>query len=254
MADVVGIVGTTEANGFWIVTVISATQFDLTQNAESDTGAASVFVNAYVSGGSMQLASASVRVLPNAEWVTITGNNLGGASSGLRQTDFGVHSAANNVIAFANNVQRVNRAPYQSINNNRTNASRYNLGLAVEAGKFDPYQVDGVLSFTESGTVTAGAKNFTNQLFVTGCKIRIVRITRNLSSVAGNSLNISLQVDGVTVGIYGQDGSTLQDGLLSIPLIIDGTETAKRVLLSIGTIVGTPTDLVFEAQYQIITG
>jgi hypothetical protein len=253
MADVVGIVGTIEANGIWIVTVISATQFDLTQNAESDTGAASAFVNAYVSGGSMQLASASVRVLPNAEWVTITGNNLGGASSGLRQTDFGVHSAANNVIAFANNVQRVNRAPYQSINNNRTNASRYNLGLAVESGKFDPYQVDGVLSFTQSGTVTAGAKNFTNQLFVTGCKIRIVRITRNLSSVAGNIVSADLLVDGVTVATYSQNGPVLQDTLLGIPLIIDGTETAKRVSLNLST-AGTPTNFVFEAQYQIITG
>ena len=114
--------------------------------------------------------------------------------------------------------------------------------------------MDGVLSFTQSGTVTAGSKNFANQLFVTGCKIRIVRITRNLSSAVGNSLNASLQVDGVTVGIYAQNGNTLQDGLLGIPLIIDGTETAKRVSLSIATIVGTPTDLVFEAQYQIITG
>lgn len=254
MVDIFNIVGTTEALGIWIVTVISSTQFDLTRNAESDTGAASAFVNAYVSGGTMQLGTASVRILPNAEWVTITGNNLGGASSGLRTTEFGVHSAANNVIAFGNNVQRVARAPYQSIDNNRTNAARYNLGLAVDVGKFDPYQVDGVLSFTQSGTVTSGSKNFTSQLFITGCKIRIVRITRNLSSVIGNSLTASLQVDSVTVGVFAQNGNTLQDAFLSVPLIIDGTETAKRVSLSIGAIVGTPTDLVFDAQYQIITG
>lgn len=254
MVDVSGIVGTTEANGIWIVTVISPTQFDLAQNAESDTGAASAFVNAYVSGGIVQLATASIRVLPTAEWVTISGNNLGGGSSGQRQTEYGIHAAGSNIISHANNIQRVNRAPYQSINNQRTNAARYNLGLATDSGKFDPYQVDGVLCFTQSGTVTAGSKNFTNQLFVTGCKIRIVRITRNLSSAVGNSLNASLQVDGVTVAIYAQNGNTLQDVLLSVPLIIDGTEAAKRVSLSIATIVGTPTDLVFEAQYQIITG
>jgi len=253
MVDVFGIVGTTEANGIWIVTVISSTQFDLTQNAESDTGEASAFVNVYVSGGTMQLATASVRVLPNAEWVTITGNNLGGGSSGQRQTEFGIHSAADNVVAFGNKVQSVNRAPYQSIKNHRTNASRYNLGFATDTGKFDPYQVDGVLSFTQSGTVTAGSANFTSQLFVTGCKIRIVRVTRNLSSASGNPVTINLQVDGVTVATYSQNGNTLQDTVLAVPIIIDGTETAKRITLSLSTS-GTPTDLVFDAQYQIITG
>lgn len=253
MVDVIGIVGTTEANGIWIVTVISTTQFDLTQNAESDTGATSAFVNAYASGGTVQLATASVRALPTAEWVTISGNNLGGGSSGQRQTEFGIHSAGSNIISHANNIQRVNRAPYQSINNQRTNASRYNLGLATDAGMFDPYQVDGVLSFTQSGTVTAGSKNFTNQLFVTGCKIRIVRVTRNLSSGTGNPVTINLQVDGITVANYSQNGSTLQDTVLTVPIIIDGTVTAKRVSLNLSTS-GTPTDLVFEAQYQIITG
>jgi hypothetical protein len=227
----------------------------LTQNAESDTGEASAFVNAYVSGGSMQLASASIRVLPNAEWVTITGNNLGGASSGLRETDFGVHSAANNVIAFGNNVQRVNRAPYQSINNNRTNASRYNLGLAVEAGKFDPYQVDGVLSFTQAGAVSVGTKNFNTQRFIAGCKIRIVRITRNLSSAPGNSVTARFLVNGVLQGgNLTQDGNTVTDDLLGTPVVVDGTVAPQLVQLSVTAATGTPTDFIFEAQYQIITG
>lgn len=253
LVDISGVNGTTEANGIWVVTVVSPTQFDLTQNAESDTGAASVFTNTYVSGGLVQLATASVRVLPNAEWVTISGNNLGGASGGQRQTEYGVHSAGNNVIAHSNNVQRVNRAPYQSINNTRTNASRYNFGVATDTGMFDPYQVDGVLTFTQPGAVTAGAKNFSNQLFVTGCKIRIVRVTRDLSSATGNPVTIDLQVDGVTVATYSQNGTVLQDTVLTAPVIIDGTETAKRVSLNL-SVSGTPTDLVFEAQYQIITG
>jgi hypothetical protein len=50
--QIVGIttmVGTTEANGNWMITVIDGTHFDLTKNF--NTGAPSAFVNAYVSGG-----------------------------------------------------------------------------------------------------------------------------------------------------------------------------------------------------------
>jgi hypothetical protein len=52
------VTGTTEANGTWKITVIDATHFDL---AESDLGVASVFSNAYVSGG---LVAGSLDDLP----------------------------------------------------------------------------------------------------------------------------------------------------------------------------------------------
>jgi hypothetical protein len=49
MRQVSGVLGTTEANGAWLVHVVDATHIDLTQGVPS--GSPSVFTHAYVSGG-----------------------------------------------------------------------------------------------------------------------------------------------------------------------------------------------------------
>lgn len=251
MVEIASVTGTTEANGIWIVTVIDSTNFDLSIDANSDIGAASVFTNAYVSGGTAVGASASIRVLPTAEWVTIAGNNVGGGSGGLRTTEYGIHSAGSNVIAVSNSAQSVRKAVFQSINNTRLSYGNKNVGVTSISGAPDPYAIDGVLSFTQLGAVTAGAKNFANQSFVTGQKLRIVRITRNLSSAVGNIATATFLVNGVSVGSFSQNGSTATDTLLSTPLIIDGTTTLQSISLSIA-ISGAPADYAFDAQYQII--
>jgi hypothetical protein len=251
MVEISGVTGTTEANGIWIVTVINSTTLDLSIDANSDTGAASVFTNAYVSGGTAQEATSSIRILPSAEWVVAVGNSIGGGSGGVRQTEYGIHSAADNVLAFANSAQSVRRAVYHSIANSRTAYGSRNVGVNSISGIPDPYAADGTLSFALAGAVSAGVRSFGNRMYVTGQKIRIVRVTRNLSSVAGNIVTASLQVDGVTVNNLTQNGNTVTDTLLTVPIVIDGTTTAKRVTLSLAT-TGSPTDYVYDAQYQII--
>ncbi len=250
---IAGVTGTTEANGHWIITKVSSTQFDLTTNAESDTGAASVFANAYVSGGTAVLASASIRILPTASYVTICGNNLGGASSGLRTTEYGVHNAGTYTTVTNNTVQSVVRSPYQSIVNTRTAGARYNLGVTSDANTFDPYQVDGALTYSNTGTVIAGTYNFGSALYVTGAKIRVVRVTRVLSSGAGNSVTARILVDGANVGSTTQDGTTVTDTVLATPIVIDGTGTPQRVQIQLLSLTGTPTDFAYQAQFQIIT-
>lgn len=251
MVEISNVTGTTEANGIWVVNVINSTTFDLSVNANSDTGEPSSFANAYISGGSVQLATASIRILPTASWVTITGNNLGGGSSGIAQTEYGIHTAGTNVIAYANSSQSVRKAVFQSINNNRRSYGSKNVGLTSISGVPDPYAIDGVLSLSISGAVSSGTYNFSGQAFLAGQKIRIVRITRNLSSAAGNSITAAIKVNGVTVSSTSQDGSTMTDTQLSSPVIIDGTESAKRLEVTITTS-GSPQNLSFDAQYQIL--
>lgn len=252
MVEVKSVTGTVEANGIWIVTVINNLTFDLSINADSDTGDASTFVNSYITGGTVLLATASIRILPSASWVTITGNNIGGASSGLREVEYGIHNAGLNVIAYANNSQSVRKAVFQSIRNNRTSYGSKNVGLTSISGIPDPYAIDGVLSLTIQGSVSAGTYNFIGQNFVAGQKIRIVRITRNLSSSSGNIVEARIKADNEYVsGGYSQNGSTTTDDILLAPIIIDGMTTAKRITLELQT-TGSPQNLVFDAQYQII--
>lgn len=251
MVEIKSVTGTTEANGIWIVTVVDSTTFDLSVNADSDTGAASAFASAYVSGGTAELASASIRVLPSASWVNIVGNSIGGGSSGLRQTEYGIHTAGDHVMAFGNSAQSVRKAVFQSINNTRISYGSRNVGVTSISGEPDPYATDGVLSLSISGAVTAGTRSFFGQNFVAGQKIRITRVTRNLSSASGNIVSAAIQVDGVTVSTTSQNGSTATDTVLSSPIVIDGRTTAKRVTVVLST-TGSPTDLAFDAQYQII--
>jgi hypothetical protein len=252
MVEIQSVTGTTEANGIWVVTVINSTTFDLSINANSDTGAASAFVNAYVSGGTAEIASASIRILPTASWVNIVGNSLGGGSSGTRQTEYGIHSAGSNVIAFANSAQSVRQAVFQSISNTRLSYGSRNVGVTSISGVPDPYATDGVLSLSISGAVSAGTYSFFGQNFVAGQKIKIIRITRNLSSAGGNIVSAAIQVDGVTVSTTSQNGSTATDTTLAAPIVIDGMTTAKRVTVVL-SITGAPTGFAFDAQYQIIS-
>ncbi len=252
LVTIKNVTGTTEANGTWVITKNSSTQFTLSVNANSDTGAPSSFSNPYISGGSAELATASIRILPTAGFVTVTGNNLGGASSGTRKTDYGIHTAAPNTISAANTTQLVDIAPYQSITNDRTSAARYNLG-ETSTGGYEPYQVDGSLVFSATGSTTSGTKQFNNLSFVTGCKIRIVRITRQLSSGSGNIVSAQVLANGSPVGSsYSQNGSVTTDTLLSAPIIIDGTTTPVKLELQLST-TGTPLDYVFQAQYQLLS-
>lgn len=251
MVEVYDVTGATQANGIWVITVINNTTIDLSVNADSDDGSPSVFSSSYISGGVAKLASCSIRILPTASWVTITGNNVGGASDGVRETEYGIHTAGLNVIAYANSSQSVRKAVFQSINNNRRSYGSKNVGLTSISGVPDPYAIDGVLSLSLSGAVSAGTYNFSGQAFLAGQKIRIVRITRNLSSAAGNSITAAIKVDGVTVSSTSQDGSTMIDTQLSSPVIIDGTASAKRLEVTITTS-GSPQNLSFDAQYQIL--
>lgn len=66
-----GIVGTTEANGTWVVTVIDATHVDLV---------ASTFANAYVSGGTTVDSSGYMRVISNGEFVVEATKAITGAT------------------------------------------------------------------------------------------------------------------------------------------------------------------------------
>lgn len=66
-----GVVGTTEANGTWVVTVIDATHVDLV---------ASAFVNAYVSGGTTSDASGYMRVISNGAYVVEATKAITGAT------------------------------------------------------------------------------------------------------------------------------------------------------------------------------
>jgi len=253
MVEISGVTGTTEANGRWIVTVINSTTFDLSVNADSDTGAASAFVNAYVSGGTAQEATSSIRILPSAPWVVVSGNSLGGASGGVRQTEYGIHNAALDVLCTNNSVQSVRIAPYRSIVNNRRAYGRNIVGVASVVGAFDPYAVDGGFTFVQGGAVTAGTKNFSDIFFVSGYKLRIIRATTNLSSAAGNSVTARFLVNGSLVGSnLVQNGNTITDTLISTPIVIDGTTTPQFVQLSITATSGSPTDYVFQAQYQMI--
>lgn len=251
MVLIKSVTGTTEANGAWVATVVNSTTLDLSINADSDTGAASVFSNTYISGGTVELATASIRVLPTASWINITGNNLGGASGGVRDTEYAIHNAGSNVVAFANNAQSVTRGVFQSISNTRLSYGSRNVGVTSTGGIPDTYATDGVLSMSVTGAVSNGIYYFDNQKFISGQKIRITRITRKLSSGAGNTVSARVRVDGANVSITSQDGSTLTDTLLSSPIVIDGLSSAKSLTVELVT-TGSPTDFVFDAQYQII--
>jgi hypothetical protein len=251
MVLIESVTGTIEANGAWIITVINSTTFDLSINADSNTGEASAFSNAYISGGNAELGSASIRILPTASWVNITGNNLGGASGGVRNTDYAIHNAGSNVVAFANNAQSVTRGVFQSISNTRLSYGSRNVGVTSTSGIPDTYATDGVLSMSVTGAVSSGTYYFDNQKFISGQKIRITRITRKLSSGVGNTVSARVKVDGANVSITSQDGSTLTDTLLSSPIVIDGLSSAKSLTIELVT-TESPTDFVFDAQYQII--
>lgn len=66
-----GVVGTTEANGTWPVTVIDATHIDLV---------GSTFTNAYVSGGSATGSFGYMRVISNGAYAVEAGKNITGAT------------------------------------------------------------------------------------------------------------------------------------------------------------------------------
>lgn len=262
MVTISGVVGTTEANGTWVITVINSTTFDLAVNADSDTGAASVFANAYVSDGTSQLATASVRVLSGAEWVNVQGNTLGGGSGGIRSTEYGVHSDADNVFATHNQCQSVVNAPWKSTRNTRSSYGNKNLGVASGASKPDPYAVDGSLVYMVAGATTTGVKNLNNCVYISGYKIRVIRATR-VSSNASNSTvdqtTAKLRVNGSDIGTAldhplagGQLGTTVTDTLFGTPLIIDGTTTPQRVEMNVTAVTGTPDDVAWDWQYQII--
>jgi hypothetical protein len=113
--------------------------------------------------------------------------------------------------------------------------------------------VDGEIVFTQSGAVTSGAKTFNNAAFVSGYKMRIVRVTTRLSSATGNIASAQLLVNGSAIGgSYPQNGTAATDTLLGSPLVIDGTVSPQRLGLNVST-TGSPTDYIFSAQYQIIT-
>jgi len=252
LVEVEQVTGTTEANGFWVVTKISDTVFLLSINAESDVGAVSSFVNPYISGGRARLASASVRVLGNAQWVAISGNLLSGGSTQIRNTEYGVHSASPNVMAMANLCRDFERKSYQSINNTRTNFSSFTVGNNQNSAD-DPWPIDGVLTFSQAGAVTAGTKNFSNRFFVSNMKIRIIRVVRVLGSATG-VVSATIFVNGSAAGsALGTTTNTPAITTLSSPIIIDGTSSPSTIQLSLTTS-GSPTDYQYEAQYQIITG
>lgn len=254
MVTVSGVSGATQANGTWIITVISTTVFDLSIDANSDNGDPSAYSSAYTSGGSTQLASASVRVLSTGSFVSIVGNNVGGGPDGLKQTEYGIHSAGTYVQAMNNNCQSVVNSVYQSINNTRTNYGNYNVGTTNGSYMTTPYAVDGSFTYIMTGNVTTGVKNLNNVAYISGYKVRIVRATRVLSSVTSNQVSARLYVNGANIGTAAitQDGTTVTDTLFSTPLIIDGTLTPQRVQMNITAITGTPTDLVWDWQFQII--
>ena len=262
MVTIADVVGTVEANGTWVITVINSTTFDLTTNADSDTGAASAFSVAYVSGGTSQLATASVRVLSGAEWVNVVGNTLGGGSGGIRSTEYGVHANADNVFVMNNQCQSVINAPWKSTRNTRHSYGNKNLGVASGSGKPDPYAVDGSLVYVLAGATTTGVKNLNNCVYISGYKIRVIRATRVSSNATDSTVDQTtaiLRVNGSNIGVGldhplagGQIGTTVTDTIFSTPLIIDGTTTPQRVEMNVTAITGTPDDVAWDWQYQII--
>lgn len=69
---VTGVVGTTEANGTWVITVVDGTHVDLQD---------STFTNAYVSGGTTTTSSGYMRIKSNGAYVVESDKTITGATN-----------------------------------------------------------------------------------------------------------------------------------------------------------------------------
>ncbi len=225
-----GVTGTTEANGKWRITVVNATQFDLPDVA---------FAHGYAGAGTAFRNGAGINIRSTASRVVVVGNAIGSLADGVNRQDYGVVSAASDVLVANNDLNGNTAGPYQ-LGGTPTTQTRFSGNKGID-------QVDGWLTAKLAGAVTDGSYDFTSTLYVDGQRIRVTRVTRKLGA---GTCTVELVAAGTGTGPVGAT-STLQTTSLASPSTVDGVAGAKRVQVRVAGSTGA-SDLEAQFGYQVV--
>ncbi|PZF82107.1 right-handed parallel beta-helix repeat-containing protein [Jiangella anatolica] len=224
--------GAVGANGTWEVTVIDATRVDLIGASLGGT---------YSGGGLAVRTGTGINIRPTASKVVVTGNILGRLAEGLHRQDYGLISAAPDVLISNNDLAGNPVAPYL-INGTQNAQTRIFGNKGME-------QLDGRLTARVPGAVADGVYDFANLLYLDGQRIRITRVTR---VTGAGSCNVQLEAGGATAGAAQAATTSLQTIQLTAPPAVDAVSAPKRLRLRVSGASGAQ-DLEVQFGYQLVS-
>ncbi|GAA5200388.1 hypothetical protein GCM10023322_78160 [Rugosimonospora acidiphila] len=225
-----GVAGTTEANGKWGITVVNDTQFDLPEVA---------FAHVYAGAGTAFRNGAGINIRESASRVVVVGNAIGSLADGVNRQDYGVVSAASDVLVADNDLDGNTVGPYEILGT-ATAQTRF-------AGNKGVDQVDGWLTASVAGAIADGGYDFPSMLYLDGQRIQVTRVTRKLGA---GTCTVELVAGGTGAGALSAT-STLQTTKVSAPSAVDGASGAKRLQVRVAGATGA-SDLEVQFGYQTL--
>ncbi|WP_157987379.1 hypothetical protein [Jiangella endophytica] len=224
--------GAVGANGTWPVTVVDDTRFDL-------VGAA--LGGSYSGGGRTIRTATGIHLRDTAEKIIVTGNLLGRLPEGLHRQDYGLVSAAADVVITGNDLVGNLAGPYL-LTGTQTTQTRIIGNKGIE-------QLDGRLIARIDGAVADGLHDFANLLYLDGQRIRVTRVTR---VVGAGSCTVQLEAGGALVGTAQGATTSLQTIQLTVPPAVDAVSAPKRVQVRVAGASGAQ-DLEVQFGYQLVS-
>ncbi|MEV6967005.1 hypothetical protein AB0M47_18010 [Hamadaea sp. NPDC051192] len=229
--SVLDLTGTTEANGKWTVDVVSTTAFEMPVQ----------FAHSYTGGGSAYRHGTGVNIRSAASRVVVVGNAIGGLADGINRQDYGIVSAAPDVLVADNDLNGNLVGPY-AITGSITGQTRFSGNKGVE-------QIDGRLVARVTGAVADGLYDFGNLLYLDGQRIRVVKVSRKLGV---GTCDVRLDADSESAGGDAIGATTTSQTMtLTSPFTVDGSGTPPRLRLRVLNATSA-SDLEVQFAYQIL--
>ncbi|SDU13350.1 right-handed parallel beta-helix repeat-containing protein [Jiangella alkaliphila] len=226
------VAGAVGVNGTWPITVVDATRVDLAGAALGGT---------YSGGGLAMLTGTGIHLRSTASKVVVTGNILGRLAEGSHRQDYGLISAAPDVLISNNDLAGNAVGPY--LLTGTQNAQTRIIGnKGME-------QLDGRLIARVAGAVADGLYDFGNLLYLDGQRIRITRVTR---VVGAGSCTVQLEAAGALVGSQQATTTSLQTIQLTVPPAVDALAAPKRLQVRVAGASGAQ-NLEVQFGYQLVS-
>ncbi|NUT36893.1 MAG: hypothetical protein HOV79_27880, partial [Hamadaea sp.] len=228
---VLDVTGTTEANGKWTIDVVGPTAFEIPV----------AFAHAYAGGGTTYRHGAGINIRSTASRVVVVGNAIGSLADGISRQDYGVVTAAADVLVADNDLNGNLTGPY-ALTGAVTQQTRLSGNKGVE-------QIDGRLTARVTGAVADGLYDFGNLLYLEGQRIRIVKVTRKLGS---GGCDVRLDANAASAGGSATAvTTTAQTTTLVSPFTVDGSGTPLRLQARVLNASGAG-DLEVQFAYQVL--